>query len=84
MKLSTLTGLTDKSKILDLCDLWVRIQKELISDLRRKNEGNQRKEIRAAVEINGKCNTKTRSEWSYSRRLKLQLSKQSLAVLMLS
>jgi hypothetical protein len=23
-------------------------------------------EIRAAVEINGKCNTKTRSEWSYT------------------
>jgi hypothetical protein len=32
-------------------------------------------EIRAAVEINGKCNTKTRSEWSYSRWLKLQRGK---------
>ncbi len=25
MKFRTLTGLTEKSKILDLCDLWVRI-----------------------------------------------------------
>jgi hypothetical protein len=40
----------------------VRIQKQFISDLMRKNE--EREEIRAAVEISGKCNTKTRSEWS--------------------
>ncbi len=38
----------------------VQIQEELISDLMRKND--QREEIRAAIEINGKCNTKTRSE----------------------
>ena len=37
-----------------------RIQKELISNLMYKNE--MREEIRAAVEINGKYNTKTRSE----------------------
>ncbi len=48
----------------------VQSQKQLISDLR-----DQRKEIRAAIEINGKCNTKTRSEKSYSRWLKLQLNK---------
>jgi hypothetical protein len=47
-----------------------------------KNE--MREEIRAAVEINGKCNTKTRSEWSSSRWQKLQLNKLSAAVLMLS
>ncbi len=35
----------------------VHIQKELISDLMRKNV-----EIGAAIENNGKCNTKTRSE----------------------
>jgi hypothetical protein len=37
------------------------MKKELISDLIRKNEGDQREEIRAAVEINGKCSTKSRS-----------------------
>jgi hypothetical protein len=52
---------------------WSIYRKELISYLMRKNEEIRGK--RAAVEINGKCNTKTRSEWSYSRWLKLQLNK---------
>jgi hypothetical protein len=51
----------------------VQIQEELVSDLMRKND--QREEIRAAIEINGKWNTKTRSEWSYYRWMKLQPNK---------
>ncbi len=41
----------------------VQIQKELISDLMRKNAEIREKRLgQRYVEINGKCNTKTRSE----------------------
>jgi hypothetical protein len=50
----------------------------------RKNEEIREKSLGTDKEIKGKCNTKTRSEWGYSRWLKLQLNKLSAAVLMLS
>ncbi len=52
----------------------VQIQEEDL-DIDALKQGDQREEIREAIEISGKCNTKTRSEWSYSRWLKLQLNK---------
>ncbi len=40
-----------------------------------KSREIREKRFGTAMEINGKCNTKTRSEWNCSRGLKLQLKK---------
>ncbi len=50
-----------------------KFRKELISLDAEKRLGT-------AIEIIGKCNTKKRSEWNCSRRLKWQLNKQNAAV----
>jgi hypothetical protein len=51
----------------------MRIVNEGILD--RKEEIDREKRLGTAIEINGKCKTKTRSEYNYSRWLKLQLYK---------
>jgi hypothetical protein len=53
-----------------------QIQKELISGFWCVKTGDQREEIiGTAIEINGKCDTKNKVEWSCSGWLKLQLHK---------
>ncbi len=49
----------------------VQIQEELISDLMRKNEEIREKRLGQLKRSKGN----TRSEWTYSRWLKLQLNK---------